>query len=135
MLKRFFSEAGIDTSDRKITNHSARVTLCTTLYNKQFPDKAVVSRSKHRSNAVQAYQREQFDILNDISGALEPDLKKNTTPETTVPTLSENATRRASETVSCASEVIPPVKIERICKMTIIRYCQEADKTPKTIHW
>ena len=34
MLKRFFTEAGIDVSDRKIMNHSARVTLCTTLYNK-----------------------------------------------------------------------------------------------------
>lgn len=76
MLKRFFAEAGIDSSNRKITNHSARVALCTTLYNKSFQDKAVMSRSKHRSDAIHAYQREQFDILNNISGALEPEIMK-----------------------------------------------------------
>ncbi|XP_053390761.1 zinc finger MYM-type protein 2-like [Mercenaria mercenaria] len=76
MIKRFYAEAGIDTSDRKISNHSARVTLCTTLYNKNFPDKAVMSRSKHKSSAVQSYQREQFEILNDISKALEPSVLK-----------------------------------------------------------
>jgi len=75
-MKKFFSEAGIDAGDRKITNHSARVALCTSLYNQKFADKAVISRSKHKSNAVQAYQREQFEIMNDISSALEPTLKK-----------------------------------------------------------
>ena len=76
MVKRFFVEAGIDISDKRITNHSARVTLCTALYNKNFTDKAVISRSKHRSNAVQAYQREQFEILNGVSSALEPEVKR-----------------------------------------------------------
>jgi hypothetical protein len=86
MLKRFYEEAGIDTRDRKITNHSARVALCTTLYNQKFTDKAVISRSKHKSNAVQAYQREQFEILNNISNALEPDVKKSKmeAPATTI---------------------------------------------------
>lgn len=74
MLKRFYEEAGISTDGRTITNHSARVSLCTTLYNERFADKSVVSRSKHRSSAVQQYQRENFEILNDISNALEPPL-------------------------------------------------------------
>ena len=81
MLKRFFLEAGIDT-EKRVTNHSARVSLCTTLYNKNFTDKAVTSRSKHRSNAVQAYQREQFEILNQVSAALEPNVKKPKTEAT-----------------------------------------------------
>lgn len=77
MMKRFFEQAGIDMSGRKITNHSGRVTLCTTLYNQKFSDKAVKSRSKHRSDSVHAYQREQFQILNDISNCLEPPIKAN----------------------------------------------------------
>ncbi|XP_060552035.1 zinc finger MYM-type protein 4-like [Ruditapes philippinarum] len=40
MIKRFYKEAGIDMTDRGISNHSARVALCTTLYNKNFHDKA-----------------------------------------------------------------------------------------------
>ena len=76
MVKRFYDEAGIDTEGRKITNHSARVTMCTALYNDKFSDKAVMSRSKHSSNAVHQYQREQFSILNDISNCLEPFEKK-----------------------------------------------------------
>ncbi|XP_053403038.1 uncharacterized protein LOC123535173 [Mercenaria mercenaria] len=62
-MKKFFSEANIPTVRRKITNHSARVTLCTSLYNERLSDKAVTSRSKHRSAAVQTYQRENFNML------------------------------------------------------------------------
>lgn len=72
MLKKISSARLISTEGRKITKHSARVTLCTTLYNNRFSDKAVTSRSHHRSSAVQGYQREQFSILKDISNALEP---------------------------------------------------------------
>ena len=35
-------------------------------------DKAVTSRSKHRSRAVATYQREKFKLLNDISNILDP---------------------------------------------------------------
>lgn len=70
MFKRFFAEAGIDTTGRTISNHSGRVTCCTRLYNDGYSDKAVISRSSHRSNAVHAYQREQFKILSDISNTL-----------------------------------------------------------------
>lgn len=70
MFKRFFAKAGIDTTGRTISNHSGRVTCCTRLYNDGYSDKAVISRSSHRSNAVHAYQREQFKILSDISNTL-----------------------------------------------------------------
>jgi len=95
MFQRFYAEAGIDTSGRNISNHSGRVTCCTRLYNEGFSDKAVISRSNHRSNAVHSYQREQFKILNEISntlGAPRPDadvkseqatVKQESTPDVT----------------------------------------------------
>jgi hypothetical protein len=58
MFKKFYEDAGISLDGRNITNHSGRVTLCTTLYNSGYNDKAVASRSGHRSNAIQKYQRE-----------------------------------------------------------------------------
>jgi len=70
MFKRFYAEAGIDTTRRNISNHSGRVTCCTRLYNERFTDKAVISRSNHRSNAVHTYRREQFKILSYISNTL-----------------------------------------------------------------
>lgn len=57
MFKKFYEEAGNSLDGRIITNPSGRVTLCTTLYNSDFNDKAVASRSGHRSNAIQKYQR------------------------------------------------------------------------------
>ena len=56
---------------RKITNHSTRVTLCSTLYNSKYSDKAVCTRSQHRSNAAHSYQHENFDTLKDISNVLD----------------------------------------------------------------
>lgn len=79
MLRRFFSEANVNMDGRKITNHSARVTLCTSLYNEKFTDKAVTSRSHHRSNAVHTYQRENFKTLTDISNILDAPAPKNKT--------------------------------------------------------
>ena len=77
MMKKLFCEAGIDTSNRKISNHSGRVTCCTTLYNNGFDDKAVSSRSWHRSSAVNTYKRELEPIIQNISHALEPPPWKN----------------------------------------------------------
>jgi hypothetical protein len=71
MLKTFFEKANISTDGKRITYHSARVTLCTAMYNEKFTDKAVVSRSKHRSTAVHSYQREDFNMLKDISNTLD----------------------------------------------------------------
>jgi hypothetical protein len=72
MMKRFFSEAGISTDNRNISNHSGRVTLCSTLYNQKFSDKSVMSRSKHSSNSVHVYQKEDFSLSDNICLALEP---------------------------------------------------------------
>ncbi|XP_053390993.1 uncharacterized protein LOC128553833 [Mercenaria mercenaria] len=72
MMKSFFSEAGIAIGNRNISNHSGRVTLCTTLYNQRYAEKTVMSRSKHVSSAVQRYQREQFPLNSDVSRDLEP---------------------------------------------------------------
>ena len=67
IFKIFYADAGIDITGRNISTHSGRVTCCTRLYNEGFTDKAVISRSNHRSNAVHTYQREQFKILSYIS--------------------------------------------------------------------
>jgi integrase len=48
IFKRFYGEAGIDTTGRNISKHSGRVTCCTRLYNEGFTDKAVISRSNHQ---------------------------------------------------------------------------------------
>ena len=38
--KTMFAEAGIDTGDRRIVNHSGRVTCCTRLYNAGFDEQS-----------------------------------------------------------------------------------------------
>ena len=43
ICKRFYAEAGIDTTWRNISNHSGRVACCTRLYNEGFTDNAVIS--------------------------------------------------------------------------------------------
>lgn len=88
MFKKFYEETGISLDGRNITNHSGRVTLCTTLYNSGFNDKAVASRSGHRSKAIQKYQREQYPILKKISNTLAPPMAKT----------DENLLKRSSET-------------------------------------
>ena len=51
--KTMFTEAGIDTVDRRIVNHSGRVTCCIMLV----LTSRVTDRRGHRSNAVQIYIR------------------------------------------------------------------------------
>ena len=70
MMKYLFSEAGIDTGDRNITNHSGKVGCCTTLFNEGFDDKMVRSRSGHRSNALDIYKRPLKQIEQSVSNAL-----------------------------------------------------------------
>ncbi|KAK6188604.1 hypothetical protein SNE40_004747 [Patella caerulea] len=85
MFKKFYQQAGLSIEGRTISNHSGRVTCCTTLYNDGFSDKAVTSRSAHRSNAVQKYQRELFSIKDSVSKSLGPpeinDIKTTGTQE------------------------------------------------------
>ena len=95
LMKKLFCDAGIDTSNRKISNHSGRVACCTTLYNNGFDDKAVSSRSWHRSSAVNTYKRELEPMLQDISNILDPppstnDNKTNTTETHPSPDIKPN---------------------------------------------
>lgn len=70
-----FAEAGINTGDRRIVNHSGRVTCCTRLYNAGFDEQSVTDRSGHRSNAVQIYKRPCVEQQKAVSSALDvPDI-------------------------------------------------------------
>ena len=51
-MKRMFNLSVIETSTRFITNHSRKVTLCTTLFNYWFDNQMVRQRSGHRSTAM-----------------------------------------------------------------------------------
>lgn len=70
MFKKLYDEAGISLDGRIITNHSGRVTLCTRFSG--FNDKAVASRSGHRSNAIHKYNWKQFPILKELNNTLAP---------------------------------------------------------------
>ena len=70
-IKRMFNLPGIDTT-RFITNHSGKVTLCTTLFNDGFDDQMVGQRSGHRSTSVDSYKRPGDSLLHSISNRLQP---------------------------------------------------------------
>ena len=89
MMKSLFIGAGIPIDNRNISNHSGRVTLCTTLFNQRYSDKTVMNRSKHTSNAVQRYQREQFPLQSDVSAELEPKLPQRMSNSETKPDMNE----------------------------------------------
>lgn len=72
LMKTMFQEAGIDTSNRNIRNHSGKVTLCTRLYDQQFDEQAIMARSGHRSAAVRDYKRPSEELKRSVSSALQP---------------------------------------------------------------
>ena len=57
-VQTMFEKAGIPWKEqhRNISNHSGKVSCCTTLYDKGFDDQAIKMRSGHRSAAVQTLQ-------------------------------------------------------------------------------
>ncbi|VDI48354.1 Hypothetical predicted protein [Mytilus galloprovincialis] len=71
-MKELFKAAGISTTDRNITNHSGKVTCCTTLFNAGFSDSTVKSRSGHRSTASDTYKRPLETLQDNVSKALQP---------------------------------------------------------------
>jgi hypothetical protein len=71
-MKTMFIDAGINTENRIIRNHSGKVTLCTKLYEKQFDEQSIMSRSGHRSTAVRDYKRPSEALKHSISSALQP---------------------------------------------------------------
>lgn len=78
MMKNLYQQAEIPLDGRTISNHSGRVTLCTTLFNERYNDKTVINRSKHTSTAVHSYQCEQFPLQSKICADLEPSITKDT---------------------------------------------------------
>ena len=108
MMKRFHNEAGINTDNRTISNHSGRVTLCSTLYNDRFNDKSVMGRSKHCSNAVRSYQREVFKLSDEICKSLEPEV-----PEKIRSELSEKENSTLSKPKAEPKEISGPSRVEK----------------------
>ena len=51
-----------DREGRELTNHSGKVTCYTTLFDDQFDDSIVRSRSGHTSDAVNVYKRQTIGI-------------------------------------------------------------------------
>lgn len=58
-----YEVAGIDMTDKNISNHSGKVTLCTELFNHGFDDQLIRTRSGHRSNCVDRYKRPAQNLL------------------------------------------------------------------------
>jgi hypothetical protein len=67
-----FQAADIPVENRNITNHSGKVTCCTTLVNAGFSDSSVKSRSGHRSGTVETYKRLLEALHDSVSHALQP---------------------------------------------------------------
>ena len=56
-MRRMFVEAGIDITNRKITGHSGKRTMCSRLYNAGFDEHMVQLKSGNRSlDAVRLYE-------------------------------------------------------------------------------
>ena len=71
-MKDLFQAADIPLENRNSTNHSGKVTCCTTLFNAGFSDSSVKSRSGHRSGAVETYKRPLEGLHVSVSHALQP---------------------------------------------------------------
>ena len=71
-MKDLFQAADIPLENRNSTNHSGKVTCCTTLFNAGFSDSSVKSRSGHRSGAVETYKRPLEALHVSVSHALQP---------------------------------------------------------------
>ncbi|CAC5402602.1 unnamed protein product [Mytilus coruscus] len=71
-MKELFKAARISMTDRNISNHSGKVTCCTTLFNASFTDSTVKSRSGHRSSALDTNKRPLKALQANVSKALQP---------------------------------------------------------------
>ena len=68
-LRNMCLAAKIDISDRNITGHSGKVTLCTRLYNKAFEEQVVKMKSGHQSDVVRKYKRPGLELRESVSNA------------------------------------------------------------------
>jgi len=80
MMQAMFKAAKIDTNGRKITGHSGRVTMCTTLFNNGFSESSVRKRSGHRSDAINLYMREKVNMRKRASSFLQAIETKKSKP-------------------------------------------------------
>ena len=71
MIKSMCLQAGINLEGKKLTNHSGKVTCCTSLFDDEFDDSVVRSRSGHTSTAVNLYKRQTVGIKKKVSGCLQ----------------------------------------------------------------
>lgn len=75
-LSKYFSSmcsaANIDIQGRRFTNHSGKVTCATSLYEKEFDEQTIMSRTGHRSLAVRSYKRASSTMVKAVSDALQP---------------------------------------------------------------
>ena len=76
-MKMMFETAGIDITNRKITGHSGKRTMCSKLCNAGFDENIVKLKSGNRSDAVRAYQVPNIDKKRRmVSDVLTPGIKK-----------------------------------------------------------
>ena len=60
-MSKMFTATNIDMTGKKITGHSGKRTLATTLYNNDFDEHMVKTKTGNRSDAVRAYQTIGFN--------------------------------------------------------------------------
>ena len=72
-----------DREGRELTNHSGKVTCCTTLFDDQFDDSIVRSRSGHTSDAVNVYKRQTIGMKKKVSDCLQALKPRNMVPSCT----------------------------------------------------
>ena len=95
MMPKMFKDSNIDIGERRITGHSGRVTMCTTLFNNGFSENSVRKRSGHRSNALDLYMREKVDMRKRISSCLQAvDSKKVKFDKPPSPTVASSTSKK-----------------------------------------
>ena len=72
-LKAMCIAAKINLEGRRFANHSGKVTCATRLYESgNFDEQTIISRTGHRSAAVQSYKRPSVSLMKSVSDALQP---------------------------------------------------------------
>jgi len=71
-MKQLFEGAQLPVGERRIVNHSGRVTCCTRLYNDGFDEQTIKWRNGHRSSsAVELYKRASIEQEQSVRRALD----------------------------------------------------------------
>ena len=62
----------MDTTERRITGHSGRVTLISNMFNANYEEATIKKRTGHRSSIIQTYNREDESMRKNVSNLLQP---------------------------------------------------------------